>query len=382
MTPRAADGAARPGAGAIPTPRAGSKVRVVRGAKSSARDEPIFKGGEGYVDRAVERREAVRRETRRGQTGASGGRGDEEGWETPPRGRGHGSEAQEGTSEEAVPLDLQEVQRQKREICEAEETRGGPAEDAHGPVSYRSPLAGRICELMGWGLLKGRPSAGGTDAFLPGRMAFVYDFVGSRSRTLPRTVLRSQAAVPAARGSSAGDFAVEGEIVEMIRARRAAPRAAPAAPEAAAAVRVDAGDDIFPDAGEYVFEPGLPKDTATTARTLFGAPIAAHTASELPRSIANLVGQMHPAGFSHAAKDTDDYAECYPGILEAPGIGFESEGEEDGGGERRGRRPEEGGGGQETRRKQATKSKQKLERQVTKVAKIMQEKYRDGNKEG
>jgi len=241
-------------------------------------------------------------------------------------------------------------------------------------------------------------------------MAFVYDLSAS---TLPKTLLKSQAATLfGERGAPDGDAAVEREIVAMIRAARA-PKAVVVGRggdgngdgeggaqgkdrETAGQSGTSVEDDIFPGAGEYVFEPCLAGEEsretgvgagAARTRTIFGTPSEAGVAPVVPRSIENLVGRMHPESFHGGSlpgggvENTEDYAECYPGILEAPGIGLESDGEEGDDGRKRGRRPEEGGG-QESRRRQAMKSKQKLEKQVAKVSKIMQEKYRDANKEG
>jgi hypothetical protein len=152
MTPRA-DG--------LSVPRMTGGGRVVRGAKESAPDRPIFAKEEGYVDRAAERRTIVKQETKRLR--------EEDSW-SPIR-----EESKEET--ETIALDLEEARKITRTIKQGEKL----------PV-FRSKMAENVYKIIA--TEDQMPLTNKVESFVPGRMAYLFNEGNSTVRTVIRSFMK------------------------------------------------------------------------------------------------------------------------------------------------------------------------------------------------
>lgn len=254
MTPRA-DGLS------MSRTNSGSGGRVVRGAKESAPDKPIFAKEEGYIDRAAERRTVVKQETKRMR--------EEESW-SPLR-----EESKEET--ETIALDVEEARKIKRTIKQEERL---PA--------FRSKMAENVYKMIS--TEDQMPSMTKVESFVPGRMVYLFD----EGNSTVRTVIQNK---PEELLSEPSGFyeAVQKAILPKAKEKGLI-----------SSLNVDEAEDIFPNLEEYVFE--AREKSETTIR-----PVLFDTSKEIPQDV--LPESLRNIATDGIAKTTtlDDYDECYPG---------------------------------------------------------------------
>ncbi|PJF18365.1 hypothetical protein PSACC_01772 [Paramicrosporidium saccamoebae] len=279
----------------VPRMSSGRGGKMVKGAKESAPDRPIFAKEEEYVDRAAERRNVVRQETKRLR--------EEESW-SPTRG-----EPKEET--ETVALDMEEARKLKGTIKHGEKQ----------PI-FRSKMAENVYKMIATEaqtLSKER-----VESFIPGRMAYLFD----EGKSIVRTLVR---------GKREESLSEPPGFYETVQ-KAILPKAKKSIPS----LDVDAVEDIFPNLEEYVFE-------ARQRSEPVDKPVLFDTAKEIPQDL--LPESLRKIATDGIAKTPmlDDYDECYPG--------HDSDDDE--------------AHRTVTKKERAHKERQKLDRQVRQVNKVL-----------
>lgn len=356
------------------------KPKVTRGAKQSASDKPIFSKEEGYLDRAVARRAAEQRETK------LAARGDTDAALSPLR--DEASDSIFRTSEHES-FELESVRRDGSKSGDRELSL-----DQHNdsllpkptvPPSPTDPaslcnteMGARLASVIGASVNKLKTETSSQpvvmDKFLSGRMSYEFD-LDNPNQSSPSTVMHGRH-----KRESHSTGGLPPDLLNMVISTFA--------PKAASGgdikVPESFGDDIFPDAGEYT--PNAAAETAKlsetperVAATIFKDPqrsAGLPVSNLIPESIRNLTtGPVVDFKDQFTVLDptmaTDDYDECYPGVYESASILPE---DDDGHPPTRSDKPV-------TKRQLAAKDRQKLDKQLGRVTKILESRHRGKDRE-
>jgi hypothetical protein len=386
MTPRAVTASIRAYSSVVMTPHAESSSttstvprlkarsgRTVRGPKESAPDRPIFSKDEeeNYVDRAAERRAAVKRETKLQSERHS----KDDGWETTPPHKSddwemsfHKSDLPQSSPHERwkeeegvrMELDLSETRRLK-----AKEEKRSEFESIAKPFGS-SKMIENMCQIMGIPL----PTCSSKSAFnlsssnnkfTDGKMAYIYDVM---SNTPPKTLLQGRVK----RMETAESLDIVNVIGAAFRPKSNISQMTKSS--------TDPDEDIFPDAGEYAPVPasatGEPVDRKISKppiQNLFDKTVTTSTlsGSQLPKSIENIIDRQ---GYGEERALERGYEECYP----ETDIFYNSDDDDD---DDDGTSSTSNIKGTSTKRQLRRKQSQKLESQVKKVTKILAERGKE-----
>lgn len=367
MTPRA-DGRTAAAEASTRISGPSSTAKTTKGLKQSAPDRPIFSPEAPYVDRAAARRAAERG----GSDNLTAERGGSDDFTAPP------PDASISTLKVA--------------------SSGARGSAADGLLGCRSEMAQRLAEVVGVlpkagegeSSQDGHASPAVIERFLPGRMLYTFHL---ESSSPPSTIMPARrASSKEAGGDAARDAHLPADLLCMM-INALVPKMEGGRDGAASRVRGEVGeeeeedddDDIFPDAGEYV-----PSGEAVTGGgsdrggALMGRPVvfdktALPATSTVPESIRRLaeggklatttdkVSMLATNSDKDNLPNDDDYAECYPGVYESVSALVDDE--------------DDGAAGKGppvlTKRQLAAKERQKLDRQVSKVTRLLETRKRD-----
>lgn len=250
MTPRAGEaGSSSSGGGqskvSLPNPPAsalaGAGRRVVRGPKESAKEKTIL--AEGYVDRAIGRREQTRRDTELNPDG------ERTAWTPPQEGPG-GHQAP--VSEPAQNLDLAEVRRLKNQLLSEKDLKG-PDRDISGPftrpITYRSQMAESICTMLGLDPLRAQPAQEISQPLR--RTVYFYELhISTTPRTSTKSILEDLLGASGGSILLRSDGRLEAEVVGILQGGACRPPTKAPVP-----APVPAPDDEYaePRPGIYLF---------------------------------------------------------------------------------------------------------------------------------
>lgn len=351
MTPRA-DGSSDVAGDRVPSLRGAGQAskKSVRGASTSAPDRPIFSKDEAYVDRAAERRAATKRDAT----------------PTVDVSRGSLSLAETNVCTDKVPKREPTVEGE----CTSVSVQKG--------LVYKSKMAENLCKSMGWDPTGMSVERRAVQAFLPGKMAYEFELIKGNVDCLwdapftPKTVLRSQLQTK----PTTLPFDPP-EILDIVT-KACAPPSPPAAPGSHLTNSMDGPveEDIFPDVGDYVFEERKTTSPANAQvsqqRPLFtAASTDVGSASSLPASLESLVRELNAPSVARSEalreeSSADGYEECYPGVYESAMDMFDDDDDDNAKGS------DVADNSKLTKRQLAARERQKLDRTLSKVTKIME----------
>lgn len=318
--------------------KTGTPMKTVKGAKESAADKPIFGKDAEYVDRAAQRRATQREETRLRTERIK----ESSGWDSPPR-------ETRVMRDEIVSLDLDEVSRIKLDLSAKTET------SQREEIICKSPATRRVCQILG--LLPQSNEPGRTskiECFLSGRMTYVFDPSGREKMRIINRNISSAHAVE--------DFKDPTDLLSLVKQAMRGTREKNNNLRSSTNLPVEKeeiNDDIFPDAGDYVFDPTTVTNARPNKTAFERATSKPVSETSLPKSLEHLVTVgKRPVNLEESL---DDYEECYPGVYESAHVLLDDEDliAED---------------PKLTKRQVAAKERKKLDRQLTKVSKILEDK--------
>jgi hypothetical protein len=271
-------------------------------------------------------------------------------------------------SKTRIGIDFGEVDRRRRDIEAAQQ------ESAHRhnealldavPTEVSSYSRG-ILKAMGL-LREDEPI--NSSIFGPGRASLRYDFKGTGTHQ-PRLQLRSQAEVDSLRVSrrKAGSADVEeGVILKAIHEAFNPPAKESGGPNHD--LHDDVFDDMFADDDntERMVSNGNQHRDRLQSSMMKQQPTASNQPA-IPVAVQKILDAGPPLraekASSHAKEDDegDDYMECYPGVYEAAGMEFDSEGEAEEDGWRQGKK------------RNAKGEERRLDKEVGRIEKLMRDK--------